>query len=774
MENEMVMPDGVLLLINTYGDCSVVVENAKKNHMNSAVALILKGFAAYDVAISIQYLTTGQLEIKFSMINIHLFLQCVVNTLENTGKVTQHNKSITKQHLKAVALMLLVKGLFDVDINQASENWINEHKGNIESMVLSGERLQEVLSKGMDTENDDKMVTPKGCFKSVGKLFFASGENGQHKNANMTSNVYKSKNTHKGIGTPLHCTSRGSRLSIVSPDSPLSNRQLTLFPSPEKYNDDDGLTVVKSVLGHVLETVVAQTLLGMSYSTNAGMMASVDDIAMSGLAAALDDLRDDDTMAHVNPVDGSLNITYPTNGDDGMMASVDDTAMSGLAAALDDQRDEDTMAHVNPVDDSLNITYPTNGDDGMITPVDDDEDLPDLAADSDNEGDDGADSDDEDDDSNTSFQNAGRTLYNKSETDFFANESDVAPAMLAELREIMARHKADCEALDISIGNHNGDINDDEARKKNSTTRADAFTFIDNNYTLHLNKENRKLIQESAVRAYKALQVLEQLFITEPGYMHNRLKEVLNGKKAPKNPNYGIGSSPTGGSDIHVQDGSVVKILRPLFEKYGKHIQLLKTKRNADGNIIAVYLGWTGPARYEEINTLLWKFEYDFEIIIEAVEIDMEVIESCYSDINYMVYRCFRNALSNGQNKVIHRYGDSRDKNFEFTIPVDIFYSTAVVNAPAYYGFLQKVKQAYVIFYLDQMRKSMNEAYKKLQGNVDEMVQDGSSFPLRLAQSTETRYIVPLLPRGFLCTEGFDGSCDDLTVSSDTLHVYCK
>ena len=456
------------------------------------------------------------------------------------------------------------------------------------------------------------------------------------------------------------------------------------------------------------------------------------------------------------------------------MASVDDTAMSGLAAALDDQRDEDTMAHVNPVDDSLNITYPTNGDDGMITPVDDDEDLPDLAADSDNEGDDGADSDDEDDDSNTSFQNAGRTLYNKSETDFFANESDVAPAMLAELREIMAQHKADCEALDISIGNHNGDINDDEARKKNSTTRADAFTFIDNNYTLHLNKENRKLIQESAVRAYKALQVLEQLFITEPGYMHNRLKEVLNGKKAPKNPNYGIGSSPTGGSDIHVQDGSVVKILRPLFEKYGKQIQLLKTKRNADGNIIAVYLGWTGPARYEEINTLLWKFEYDFEIIIEAVEIDMEVIESCYSDINYMVYRCFRNALSNGQNKVIHRYGDSRDKNFEFTIPVDIFYSTAVVNAPAYYGFLQKVKQAYVIFYLDQMRKSMNEAYKKLQGNVDKMVQDGSSFPLRLAQSTETRYIVPLLPRGFLCTEGFDRSCDDLTVSSDTLHVYCK
>ena len=68
----------------------------------------------------------------------------------------------------------------------------------------------------------------------------------------------------------------------------------------------------------------------------------------------------------------------------------------------------------------------------------------------------------------------------------------------------------------------------------------------------------------------------------------------------------------------------------------------------------------------------------------------------------------------------------------------------------------------------------MNEAYKKLQGNVDKMVQDGSSFPLRLAQSTETRYIVPLLPRGFLCTEGFDKSCDDLTVSSDTLHVYCK
>ena len=757
-------------LIKAYHDADQECHFANLAYLKAYTEMISFGFTTFNVKILIKFLPlTNQFQFTFVNPGIHMFLDCLYYEFVAYRKeTTRYYRKEMKKNLLGASLMLIIKGVYGINIAdvKTSQHLVEKlisTKDNRVDLLLTGTELQEILYQPLVTDIDHEAMSfvshiIKNCKKSIKALFIASGDNGKVKNRSYTSNVFTTKTTHEDLAYHSSTSSDNS----ISPDqssimgssdinsgspfsSPLSNRQLS-FQSPlsslplsaEMYLDEDIST------GPDATNSTAATISPDEDSSNtiAAEMHLDEDIATGPDVT-------NSTAATISPDEDSSNTIAAE-------MHLDEDIATGLDAAYTIIPDED-VGHKNYAKAEAEFfEYPR---DTIIQLL--------------------------------------RTCASELKRQFLIDLYDqgiftAGANVLGDITENGIAHNAtadidspdnttaDIDSVDNtttegeSADNSGTSLTAEDLELLSSyeyaTRKCVRCTTIDENCNLQYNEDLKTLNEESAVRSLHALNNFDDMLLNRPDYVIELLKELLSRNKAPKNRNPGIGSSLCGGSDIHIQDSSVEKVVRPVFDKYGKKAKQLKIEKDSSGDV-SVRVGWVGCGRCEETMTLLWNYEFDFDIVFEIVELDIEVVESCYHDKNFMLLLCFRNALNNGKNRVLHRWGDGLNENFEFTKPVDILYSMSVINALAYYGFLQKAEEAIIVIYLDQMRTQMNAARKFLQlkETCDGMLQDGESLPVALAESGSGRKIV-CLNRGDL--EYTQSIFEDLYVSSYLLDIH--
>ena len=756
------------ILIKDYLDADEHRTRVDQECLNAYIAMISFGFHAFHVGISIMRISqTNQYQFKFTNPGTRIFLDYVHQELPS--HTSNYCIKEIKKRLLHMSLMLIIKGYYDINLADMKtspelvEKLVNTKNTDVDVLLTENE-LQELLLKSMITTDvmtadnnavsfvPDILQNHKRCIK---ELFIVSGDNGKSKNSNYTSNVYTTKphglvspNSSSGdsyISDETSIMGSSERCYGSTFSSPLSNRQLSL-----EMNIDDSLV---PDLNTSNSNAVVATSTQDEDTTNfvANSTAAAVTPNRHTTNATDDELAIDDSLV---PDPDASNSTAAVTPDRHTTSCTDEVAMD-VNLCLHVNASNSTAAVATQAQDDDTTNFVANGMgtiDGSLVPVPDPDASNSTAA------------------VVTPNRHAASSAaemaidenYKMAYENFLKQPIDVIiQQLMAELDEIITKKKEDfCNGGLNLTGNSDGETTTDTESLTDaeiSLFQNSAFyatrscmrrTVIDKDYNLQYNENLKTLNENSAIRIVQAMETFRYELENHPQKVIELIITMNNLTNAPQNSLSSIGSSAAGGSDIHMIKGSVLKKLRPLLEKYGIQIKNVKVDADKDGKI-RIYIGWMGCGRCQEIIYLLWKYEFNFEIVFEIVEIDILVVESCFRDKYFLLFLCFRNALNNGKNKVIHRWADGLDETFEFTESVDILYSTATINALAYYGFIRKAPKAKKVMILSQVRDKMNAARNDIRcdKNVGDGLEVTASHKMILSESSSSRNLVTLTRR---------------------------